>query len=136
MKFYQLAFFCLALFSFVACGDDDMDTPANNCTQSDWTGTYIGVIDCGEEGIDSTVLTIIASGADIIISHEESDEFGSASTTYGVAPFDGCDFDSSFTEDDITLVADATLDGDDLTLRETISSGGTTLSCTIRVTRD
>jgi hypothetical protein len=129
MKFFKLPLFFFLVVALSACKKDKDSTPS--CTQSDWVGTYEGTTDCGGSSEDVTV-TITASGADAIVI-----EYATATltTTYDpITPTD-CDLNSSGTDSGITIKVDAALDGDKLTLEESISGGGVDFTCDLTATR-
>ncbi|MBK8562860.1 MAG: hypothetical protein IPN76_05810 [Saprospiraceae bacterium] len=129
MKFLKPSLFALLVVGFVACKKDDDST--SSCTQSDWVGTYEGTTDCGGTSED-VIVTITASGSDAIVIEYET---ATLTTTYDpITPTD-CDLNSSGTDSGITIKVDAALDGDKLTLEETISGGGVDFTCNLTATR-
>ncbi len=128
MKFFKLSLFFL-LVAFSACKKDDDSTPT--CTQSDWVGTYEGTTDCGGSDEDVTV-TIVASGADAVVIQYAT---ATLTTTYDPITPTNCTINESGTDAGITITVDATLDGDKLTIQETIAGGGTSFTCDLTATR-
>lgn len=128
MKFLKLSLFALLVVGFVACKKDKDSTPT--CTQSDWVGTYEGTTDCGGSSEDVTV-TITASGADAVVI-----EYATATltTTYDPATPTNCTINESGTDAGITFTTNATLDGDKLTIKETLA-GIAPFTCDLTATR-
>lgn len=129
MKFFKLSLFSL-LVAFSACKGDDDSTPT--CTQSDWVGTYEGTTDCGGSDEDVTV-TIVASGANAIVIEYST---ATLTTTYDPATPTNCTINESGTDAGITFTTNATLDGDKLTIQETLTGGGTNFTCDLTATRN
>lgn len=127
MKLFKLLFF-VSIFALTSCSDDD---PVSTCTQSDWVGTYTGTIDCDGTMEDVTV-NITASGTDAIVIKYETD---TQETEYDPLTPDACKIENSGTLGGITASVDLTLDGDNLTLIETLSGGGVTSNCDLTATR-
>ena len=129
MKLLKLSLFSLLVVAFAACKKDKDSTPT--CTQSDWVGTYEGTTDCGGSTEDVTV-TITASGVDAIVI-----EYATATLTTSYDPITptNCDLNASGTDAGITLTVVGALDDDKLTLKETITGGGTTFTCDLTATR-
>ncbi len=130
MNFFRLSFLSVLIVALSACSKDD-DGPAT-CTQSDWVGTYDGTINCDGTTEDVTVVIAANGAAALDVSYTTS----SSSTTYTepLTPMN-CDLDISGTEAGITVTLDASLDGDKLTMKEVILSGGATSTCDITATR-
>lgn len=128
MKILKSSLFILLVVAFVACKDDD-GTPT--CTQSDWVGTYEGTTDCGGSDEDVTV-TITAVGADSIVIQYAT---ATITTTYDPIAVSDCTINESGTDSGITFTTNATLDGDDLTIQETLSGGGTNFTCDLTAER-
>lgn len=131
MKALQLA--SLLLFVFLTTATSCEDDEDIVCLQSDWVGTYSGVVDCAGDAEDLT-LTITADGADnIVISYE------TPTTTVNFTPlaFNSCSLETSFTQDSLTvsIISDLT-GGETLNLTQTIVSGTTTSVCNIAATRN
>lgn len=128
MKLLKLSLFSLLVVAFSACKKDKDSTPT--CTQSDWVGTYEGTTDCGGSTEDVTV-TIVASGADAVVI-----EYATATltTTYDPITPTNCDLNASGTDAGLTFTVDATLDGDELTIKETLS-GSVDFTCDLTATR-
>lgn len=135
MKTLKFAFLFFAIFSIAACADDD--DGMTTCAQSDWVGTYTGTQTCGTDTETATV-TITANGtANIVIEHVVGDSTATATTTYDPLPFDVCSLINSASGGGLTVDVNASLAGNELTLRETISdSTNTSATCTIVASRD
>ena len=130
MNLLKLSFFLVLIATFSTCSDDDDNT--KNCVQSDWVGTYTGTLDCDGIAEDVTV-TITANGSDdIIIKYEVPN----ASTEYDPLLPNSCDLDYTESDSGITITIDASIDGDNLTLKEIISLGGDTSTCDITAVRN
>ena len=129
MNFLKLTILSLFIVAFSACGKDD-DGPVI-CTQSDWVGVYEGTIDCDGTTEDVNV-TITANGAeDIIIVYTTS----SVTTSYDPLKPNACELNASGTVGGLSSSIDAMLEGDDLTITEVISGGGTTSTCNLTAKR-
>jgi hypothetical protein len=129
MNLFKLTFLFVLAISIISCDNDDDMKP--DCSQSDWTGTYEGTIDCNGSEEDVTV-TITASGSDDIIIVYESTTL---TTEYDPFTPDNCDLDVMESDQGVTLTVDATLDGDDLTIIEELSSTVVLYTCTITAQR-
>ncbi len=129
MNFLKSSLFALLVVGFVACKKDD--DSSSTCTQSDWVGTYEGTTDCGGTSEDVTV-TITASGTDAIVIEYATP---SLTSTYDPITPSNCSINESGTDLGITLTVDADLDGDKLTIKETISGGGADFTCNLTATR-
>ena len=117
--------FLLAILTFISCGDD------TDCAQSDWVGTYTGTVDCDGVTEDVTV-NITASGAeDIVIQYETI----TMTTEYNPFTPENCSLNFSASAGGISTSISATLDGDDLTINESISLGGSTSNCNVSASR-
>ena len=128
MKIQKLSLLTFLIVAFVACKDDE-GTPT--CTQSDWVGTYEGTTDCGGSTEDVTV-TIVASGADSIVVQYAT---ATLTTTYDPIKPTNCTINESGTDAGITFTVDATLDGDELTIKETLVGGGVNFTCDLTADR-
>lgn len=129
MKILKSSVFILLVVGFFACKKDDDSTPT--CTQSDWVGTYEGSIDCDGTTEDATV-TITASGTDAVVIEYETP---TSTTTYDPITPTNCSISESGTDSGITIKVDATMDGDKLTLKETLTGGGFSSVCDLTATR-
>jgi len=119
----------LAVVLATGCNNDD-DEPAV-CTQADWVGTYSGTITCDSEPAQDVTLTITADGTDnVVLSYQTS----TVSTLYDPLPFDNCGLDNLATGGGITSSVSVTLNGNDITLMESLSGGGFASDCTINAT--
>ena len=130
MNFLKLSLFLATIFCLAACGDDDDATPT--CSQANWTGEYTGTQSCAGISEDVTV-TITANGAEAIVVFYETPT--GTTEYYPLTPVE-CDLDVSDSDAGLTITVDASLDGDNLSLIESISAGGATSSCTITATRN
>jgi hypothetical protein len=134
MNFLKLSILLIVLIAFSACKDDE---PTITCTQSDWVGTYVGNQVCDGD-TESVTVTITASGSDaIIIKYEVVSSGGSGEVEYDPLTIMECDLD--YTETDaasgITISLDASLDGDNLTFKETFTVSGSSDICDVTATR-
>jgi hypothetical protein len=129
MNLLKLSLFSLLVLAFASCKKDDDSNPT--CTQSDWVGTYEGTTDCGGSTEDVTV-TITASGANAIVIQYATPTL---TTTYDPITPTNCDLNASGTDAGITFTVDAMLDGDKLTLNESLTGGGTNFTCDLTATR-
>ncbi len=131
MKALQLA--SLLLFVFLTTATSCEDDEDIVCLQSNWIGTYSGVIDCAGTEEDLT-LTITADGADnIVISYETP----TTTVSFTPIPFNNCDLEASFTQDNLTIsIASNLTGGEVLNLMQTIVDGTTTSVCEIAATRN
>lgn len=141
MKALQLLFLCLGVLTFAACGNDDDE--AASCMASDFTGTYAGTLTCDEDEPDDvpTVVTVnITEGtADntIRIGFVEIFDGGTTEVDLDVdIPVSGCTATFNGTEDGITFTYSVRLDGDRVTVEETVSvAGGESGTCTYTAER-
>ena len=125
MKSTLKAFLLLSVIAFFSsCGDDP-------CTQSDWVGTYTGTVTCDGNSEEGTV-TITANGTEEVVIRYSTD---TQLTEYD--PLTPTDCTISLSQDDagITVSITATLDGDNLTINESFSVGGTTSTCNVVASR-
>lgn len=129
MKSLKLSLFALLLLAFTSCKKDD--DKATVCKQADWVGIYEGTIDCDGTTEDATV-TITASGTDAVVIEYET---ASSTTTYDPITPTNCSISESGTDSGITIKVDATLDGDKLTLKETLTGGGFSSVCELTANR-
>ena len=131
MKALQLA--SLLLFVFLTTATSCEDDEDIVCLQSNWIGTYSGVIDCAGTEEDLT-LTITADGADnIVISYETP----TTTVDFTPIPFNNCNLEASFTQDNLTIsIASNLTGGEVLNLMQTIVDGTTTSVCEIAATRN
>lgn len=129
MKSLKISFFALLVVAFAACKKDKDSDPT--CTQADWVGVYEGTTDCGGSTEDVTV-TITASGADAIVIQYATPTL---TTTYDPITPTNCDLNASGTDSGITITVDAMLDGNKLTLNESLTGGGTNFTCDLTATR-
>lgn len=130
MKAFKLTFLFLALFTIAACGDDDDDPIV--CGQSDWVGTYEGTIDC-DGTVEDVTLVITASGADNIVVVYTT---ASQTTEYDPLPFTECTLVNTASGGGVTANIDLALNGNTLTLDETISIDTTSTNCMATLTRN
>ena len=129
MKLLRLSIFLALVMAMTACNKDDDD--ASTCTQSDWVGTYKGTQDCDGDTENVTV-TIIARGSnEITIKYETA----TVTTEFNPLTPAGCDLDQTDSAGGLTLVVDASINGDQLTFKDILSDGSTTTTCTITATR-
>lgn len=136
MKTLKLSFFALLLFFAAACMDDD-DTQTV-CAQSDWVGTYTGTVTCDGEAEDVTV-TIAADGtANIEVEYMVLDTATNVTvtTSYDPLPFTNCTFSEMGSGQGITGTVMASLNGNEITLTETLSDSTTTSTCQIVAIRN
>jgi hypothetical protein len=136
MKTLKFAFLFFAILSIAACTDDD--DGMTTCAQSDWVGTYTGTQTCGTDTETATV-TVAANGtANIVIEHVVGDSTATTTTTYDALPFDVCSLINSASGGGLTVDVNASLAGDEFTLRETITNDSTNASvtCTIVAIRN
>jgi hypothetical protein len=135
MKTFKFAFLFFAILSIAACADDD--DGMTTCAQSDWVGTYTGTQTCGTDTETATV-TITANGAaNIVIEHVVGDSTATTTTTYDPLPFDLCSLANSASGGGLTVDVNASLSGNEFTLRETITdSTSTAFTCTIVAIRE
>lgn len=121
------------LLSFIllsSCGGDGDD---DVCTQSDWTGTYVGTEDCDSESVPVEIM-ISADGSDsVTIRYEYSD--GSGYVEFDPIQFDGCSLSITDSQDGISLTINATIEDSTFTMTEEFSSDGESASCTIAGTK-
>lgn len=130
MKTFKFAFLFFAILSIAACADDDEGT--SNCTQADWVGTYTGTQNCDGVTEDVTV-TITASGTNnIVVAYVTP----TSSTTFDPLPFTNCDLIANASGGGFTVAVDADLNGNELSVIETISDSTTTSTCTLMATRN
>ena len=122
------------MLSIASCGDDDVETPTV-CMQSDWVGVYEGTEACSVGPSQEVVLTITASGTDAINLSYVTEDGTTFSFTDPIV-FDGCRFNVSGTDPDISLSANATLSDATLTLNTTLTIGSDSNDCTVTVTRN
>ena len=128
--FSLLSFLIIGLLATTAgCKDEDGDS--DTCMQSDWVGSYTGTVNCDGQ-TENVTLTITASGTDAIDIEYNT---GTATTTLGPLTFNNCNIDLSTTDSGVTISVKATLDGDNLTVMESLSGGGIDSSCDITATR-
>lgn len=130
MKSARLPLCLLLTVSLLACETDD-DTQ-KGCTQADWVGTYEGVLDC--DGTEENVtVTITADSTDAINIFYET---MTHSVGYNVRFMpDGCSIAFMDSGGGITIMVDASLDGDQLSFADVYSAGGNTETCEIAATR-
>lgn len=130
MKILNVSLFLMVLLAFASCKKDDDDVMAT-CTPADWAGTYAGMIDC-DGTTENVTITITTSGTDnIIIKYETA----TVSAEYDPLPINGCDFSNTASGGGFTASVEATLDGNELTVTESLSDGTDTTSCTLTATR-
>ena len=126
MKFWKISLFALVLF-VAACDDDEVI-----CLQSDWTGTYDGTADC-DGTVEGATVTITPSGtANIIIDYVTP----TTTTTYDPLPFDGCSLVNTASGGGFEVALDASLNGDEITIVETITVGPNSSVCRVVATRN
>lgn len=130
--FIPSACLLLIILTWFACNNTE-DEPA--CIQSDWVGTYEGTLTCD---VNTTAVTVTIRAGDmdaILIEYEFQD--GATNTTIVFDPItpDACSIDEMGSNNGLTARIDATLDGDNLTLIESLSDGVNTDSCEIMATR-
>lgn len=131
MNLSKISFLLLIALFWSSCGDDD--EAMKTCTQSDWTGTYAGTLDCGDGDVEDVTVTITADGTEnIVIEYETS----SLTAEFDPIPFSNCDLDFTATDGTLTVTVDAALDGDNLTFNEVISTGASSSTCVIEATRN
>ena len=132
MKFLNLFFFATVLLFTTSCDNEE------TCLQSDWVGTYTGTADC-DGAVNDVEVTITANGSDeIIIEYVASYSSGTVTTTYPATIPTDCTYDLTESASGFTLTADASLNDDNLTINEVITSNSTneTFPCTITATRN
>lgn len=114
MKFKILAFLCTGLFLLTSCGGED-------CTTETVLGTYVGTNDCDPDDIKEVTYVVTSSGDNVTITSDEGSTWtakleGCSTETYE----ETVDFlglmvttvlDATFTDTDLTIVLDATVDG-------------------------
>lgn len=130
MNFLKIIFFLgLILSVTVACNNDDVYI----CTQSDWVGNYMGIINC-IGNVEDVIVTITASGEeDIIVEYEAN----SISSRFNPMTPNECSLNSTETVSGLTLVVEASLDGDNLVFKDTLSdTGGYSRACMVTAVRD
>ncbi len=130
MRILKLSSFLSLVMIFGACGtDDDSDT---SCIQSDWIGTYIGTQNCDGTSENVTV-TITASGSDAIVVKYKTPNID---TEYDPLIPDGCDLDKADSSGGITVTVKASLNCNEITIKEVLSAGGSNATCTITASRN
>lgn len=131
MNFLRLAFILMLFIGLSNCKKNDDD--AATCTQADWVGTYSGTIDCDDGSSESVTVTITADGtADIVIEHATV----SVTTEYDPLTPSNCNIDVSNSAGGFSVSINASLDGNNLEIEETLSGGGNSSTCTITATRN
>lgn len=101
------------------------------CALSRWAGTYVGTADCNGSVEDVTV-TITTSGADvIIINYETRSRTGNSGL---LIPID-CSVNDFSTTGSINTSWEAELDGDNVSVTETVTGVGGDFSCVITAVR-
>ena len=118
---------CLfVLLTWAACNGDDDSSPS--CIQADWVGTYTGTVQCDTEDAEIVNVTISESGSNTV--NIDYATF-SANSFFPSLPIEECGIDFSQTDQGLTLTVSATLDGNNLTFTETISSASNSSTCSI-----
>lgn len=126
MIFLRLSYILVMILALSSCGDDE-----ESCTQLDWIGIYTGTVNC--DGFEEEVtVTIAISGTDKVRITYESP---SVATAYEPLAFEDCDINRNDSAGGTTITIDASLDVDNLTISEVISTSGTNATCTITATR-
>ena len=129
MKAFKLTFLLLTLLTIAACEDDEDPIV---CGQSDWVGTYEGTIDC-DGTVEDVTLVITASGADnIVVVYSTATQ----STTYDPLPFTECTLVNMASGGGVSANINLALNGNTLTLDETLSIDTTSTNCMATLTRN
>ena len=131
MKLFKLSLLLVLVSFFTACSDDDDDSNSKNCVQSDWIGTYTGTQNCNGDLID-IVVEVTASGSDNLVISTFTDD---VDIEYDPIPYNNCDLSQSSTEQGLTLSIEASVNGNVITLNESISASGSSSTCVTTATK-
>ena len=132
-----LLFLLLALtvLTYSGCDDEEMVDP--DCVQARWLGDYRGTATCNGTENPATI-SVSAIGLERIrIEYvQEEPGGGSSRTTYDPILPNGCELDQTSSGGGITSSVRATLAGDELVIREELTTSSSSFICDIRGTRD
>jgi len=130
MKLFKLLFLLLPVMIFVSC--DKEEEP--ECIQADWIGTYVGTQSGECFGTGATTVTITASGDEaIVIFYEDGD---GSSSEYDPITFNECNIsDSQSDASGLSLDIEVLLEGNEITITETLSFEGEASTCTVTATK-
>lgn len=124
---FKLSILAILLCFFLACGEDE-----KTCLQADWIGTYTGTADC-DGNSDAATVTITASGSDAIVIRYVT---GAVTTTFDPLTVTGCTIERTNSAGGVTGSVEATLNGDNFTLKEVLTGGGFNTNCDVTATRN
>lgn len=129
MTFFRLILLALVLTVFATCGDDDEMTPP--CAPTNWAGTYSGTANCN--GIEEAVtVTVAVVGTDsLTLTYETQSRQGN----FGPLLPNACRITLEDMGGPISTSFSAQLDGDEITLMESVDGIGGSFTCDISATR-